>query len=60
VKGKEYFLPYDEFPWFKDAKITDVLYVQLLQEFHLHWPSLDVDLDLNFLEDRSETPLVYR
>ncbi len=60
AKGKEYFLPYDEFHWFRDAKVADVLNVQLLHDFHLHWPSLDVDLDLNSLEDASETPLVYK
>ena len=60
AKGKEYFLPYDDFPWFKDAKITDVLNLQLLHEFHLYWPTLDVDLDLKSLEDTSETPLVYK
>ena len=60
AKGKEYFLPYNDFPWFKDATVTDVLNVELFHEFHLHWPSLDVDLDLTSLEDTSETPLVYQ
>ena len=27
IKGKEYFLPYDQFPWFKDAKQKDILNV---------------------------------
>ena len=60
VGGKEYFLPYAEFPWFREAKVADVLNVELLHGFHLHWPALDVDLDLHSLEDTSETPLVYR
>lgn len=60
IKGKEYFLPYSKFPWFRDAKISDILNIELLHEFHLHWPSLDVDLDLNFLEDPNETPLIYK
>ena len=58
--GKEYFLPYEEFPWFRAAKVSDVLNVQLLHGFHLYWPELDVDLDLNSLENTAETPLVYR
>ena len=33
--GKEHFLPYAEFPWFSDARVTDVLNVELLHEFHL-------------------------
>jgi len=60
AQGKEYFLPYDEFPWFKDAIVADILNVELHHEFHLHWPALDVDLDLNSVEDTSETPLVYQ
>jgi len=60
AKGKEHFLPYDEFPWFREAKVADVLNVQLLHGFHLNWPALDVDLDLNSMEDTGETPLVYR
>lgn len=60
AKGKEYFLPYEEFPWFRDARIADVLDVRLLHDFHLHWPSLDIDLDLESLETTSETPLIYK
>ncbi len=58
--GKEHFLPFADFPWFKGAKVADILEVQLLHGFHLHWPSLDVDVDLTSLEDVGETPLVYR
>jgi len=60
ANGKEYFLPYDEFPWFKDATVADIFNVELHHGFHLYWPALDIDLDLNSLEDTSETPLVYR
>jgi len=60
VKGREYFLPYKEFPWFKEAKTADILNVKLLHGFHLYWPSLDVDLELDSLEDTGSTPLIYR
>ncbi len=60
ANGREYFLPYGEFPWFREAKVADVLNVELLHEFHLRWPSLDIDLDLNSLEDIGKTPLIYR
>ena len=59
VKGKEYFLPFDEFPWFKNATVANILNVEFHHGFHLYWPSLDVDLELNSLEDTSETPLIY-
>ncbi len=59
AEDKEYFLPHEEYPWFRDAKIGDIFNVELQHGFHLHWPSLDVDLDLKTLEDTSETPLIY-
>lgn len=58
VNGKEYFLPYEEYPWFKTARVTDVLNVQLLHGVHLDWPALDVDLSVKSLESPGEYPLV--
>ena len=60
AQGKEYSLPHDEFPWFKNATVADILNVELQHDFHLCWPALDVDVDLHSLEDTSETPLVYQ
>ena len=59
VEGKEYLLPFDKFPWFKDARLSEILDVQLLHGFHLHWPRLDVDLELASLADPERFPLVY-
>jgi len=60
VRGKEYFLPYEEYPWFREAKIGDILDVQLLHEDHLCWPKLDVDLSVESLENPERFPLTYR
>ena len=60
VKGAEYFLPYAEYPWFKDARVADILDVQLLHEDLLHWPALDADLSVKSLRDPDAYPLVYR
>ena len=60
VRGKEYFLPFDEYPWFKDAKVRDILAVELHRETHLHWSRLDVDLDVAILESPQQYPLVYK
>lgn len=46
VTGTEYFLPYEEYPWFKNAKVSEICDVELLHERHLHWPHLDIDLDV--------------
>jgi len=58
--GKEYFLPFNNYPWFKNAKINDIYDVELLHEHHLHWPALDVDLELESLETPEKYPLTYK
>ena len=55
----EYFLPYLDFPWFCEAKVKDILDVQLLHEHHLHWPAIDVDLEIDSLENPSKYPLIF-
>lgn len=60
VKGKEYFLPYEDFPWFKAASVSEIQRVQLIYGRHLHWADLDVDLDLDSLEHPERYPLKYR
>lgn len=59
VNNTEYFLPYDEYPWFKDAKVKDILNVTLLHGHHLNWPDLDIDLEIDTLENPQSYPLIY-
>ena len=60
VKGGEYFLPYAEYPWFREARISQILNVQLLHEDHLFWEALDVDLSLKILRQPEAYPLTYK
>jgi hypothetical protein len=60
VQNKEYFLPYEDFPWFRTATVDQILNVQLLNETHLFWPALDVDLCLDSLETPNTFPLIYK
>jgi hypothetical protein len=57
VHDREYFLPYEDFPWFRKARIEEILNVELLHGDHLHWPSLDVDLCLESLAHPEDFPL---
>lgn len=59
VGGAEYFLPQEEYPWFRDAREGEVLNVELLDAHHLHWPALDVDLCLDSLKNPAGYPLKY-
>jgi hypothetical protein len=60
VGEQEYFLDFDNFPWFRDATIAQICAVELLHQHHLHWPELDVDLDLDRIIAPEKFPLVYR
>jgi hypothetical protein len=50
MNAKEYFLPFEKFPWFKQARISQLSNVRLYHGAHLYWPDLDVDLSLNIIE----------
>lgn len=60
IGSEELFLPFDEFPWFQNASITDVLRVERLSETHFYWPLLDVDLSLDSIHAPDRYPLIYR
>ncbi|MEW6266288.1 MAG: DUF2442 domain-containing protein [Thermodesulfobacteriota bacterium] len=54
---KELFMPYDEFPWFKDAPVGQILKVEEPFPGHFHWPDLDVDLTVEIIEHPERFPL---
>jgi hypothetical protein len=58
VDDEELFLPFDEFPWFKDASLQAILNVERQGPDHLHWPALDVDLALESIRHPEKYPLV--
>ena len=56
---RELFLPYKQFPRFKDASLSAVLNVEEPTPGHYHWPDLDVDLGLETIEHSERFPLTY-
>jgi hypothetical protein len=57
IDGRELFLPFEEFPWFKQATVGTVLRVEQPAPGHLRWPDLDVDLALESIEHPERYPL---
>ena len=55
---REMFLSYINFPWFKDARVSAIQNVELLNEQHLYWPDLDIDLAVESIERPERFPLV--
>jgi len=60
LNDSEYFLSFNDFPWFKHANVESILNVEMPHPEHLHWPSLDVDLELECIESPAKYPLVYK
>jgi hypothetical protein len=56
-REKELFIPYKEFPWFKDAPISKILNVEEPTPGHFYWPDLDVDLGIESIEHPERFPL---
>jgi hypothetical protein len=57
---REVFLPFREFPWFRDASVAGVLHVERPQPDHLYWPDLDIDLALESILHPKRFPLMSR
>lgn len=54
---REMFLPYEDFPWFKDAPVGKVLHVEEPTPGHYYWPDLDIDLTAEIIDHPKRFPL---
>ncbi len=60
VSDSEYFIDFQNFPWFRSASIEAVCDVEEVSPGHFYWQSLDIDLDLETIRNPNEYPLVYK
>ncbi|MFA6310578.1 MAG: DUF2442 domain-containing protein [Sterolibacterium sp.] len=60
LEDEELFLPFSEFPWFRDVAVGKILHVELPSSDHLYWPELDVDLAVESIRSPERFPLVSR
>ncbi len=58
LHDQELFLPFEHFPWFRDAPIGKLTTVELPSPHHLYWPDLDVDLAVDSVLCPEQFPLV--
>lgn len=58
VGARELFVPFQHFPWFRDASIRAITNVQLPSPHHLYWPELDIDLAVESIEHPEKYPRV--
>lgn len=56
--AEELFVPFAQFPWFRDATISQITHVELPSAHHLYWPDLDIDLAVDSIRHPEQFPLV--
>ncbi|HET8808674.1 MAG TPA: DUF2442 domain-containing protein [Flavobacteriaceae bacterium] len=54
---KEFFMPYENFPWFKDQPVKTILNVEEPSRGHFYWPDIDVDLSEEIIEHPERFPM---
>ena len=57
-RGRELFMSYDDFPWFKEQPLKAILNVEEQSPGHFYWPDIDVDLTEQIIEHPERYPLV--
>jgi hypothetical protein len=60
LSERELFLPFEQFPWFRDAPIGGILKVKAPSANHLHWPDLDIDIAVDSILHPERYPLMSR
>jgi len=57
---KEYFVPFKEYPGFKEASVNQIFNFSFIPPSQLRWESLDIDIELQSLSQPESFPLVFR
>jgi hypothetical protein len=60
LNDTEHFLSFDNFPWFKNASVSAIHDVELLNHHHLYWRELDIDLAVESIQQPEKFPLIAR
>ena len=58
IEQRERFVAFDQFPWFRDASVGQLLNVELPSARHLYWPDLDIDIAVESIDHPEKFPLV--
>lgn len=57
MHDKEFFLPFERFPWFRDATVGEIHNVRLEGDSELHWPDLKVRLPVTSIGTPTPIPV---
>jgi len=60
INDKEYFVPFNDYPVFKQASVEQIINFEMLSPQQLYWKTLDCDIELSALENPQQYPLVFK
>ncbi len=60
VDRREYFVPYKDYPGFRNATVAQICAVRRLGPTQLSWAALDIDVELEALEHPEQFPLQFK
>ena len=60
IQDNEYFVSFNEYPFFKNMSIQDIFKVKMLSPDQLHWEKHDIDIELSALQNPNQFPLLYK
>ena len=49
VFGRNYYISFERLPWFKNAKVPDIIKASLISDYAIRWETLDIDLEIENL-----------
>jgi hypothetical protein len=55
---EELFVPFSEFPWFRQAAVEQLFCVERPLQHHLYWSELDIDLHIDSIRNPKNFPLI--
>jgi hypothetical protein len=60
VDDREYFIPFDQYPAFRKATVSQIYRMEPIGSAQFSWPDLDIDIEIEALEQPERFPLEYR
>ena len=60
VDEQEYFVPFADYPAFRDATVAQIIALKCASPGQIHWPALDADIELDALARPESYPLGFQ
>lgn len=60
LNDTEYFIDYNDYPYFQNASIRDISNVEVDFSKNLHWNNLDIDIEFDAIENPEKYQLMYK